>query len=165
MKLKLSYSITIYLIIVFIIACVFSNLESIREHTLGFIFYLTLIVIAFYFFLSRYSCKLDIDGSTLHIKYLMPWNKNVHIDLKNFKYFDYGRGFYNLISEREKGFMNLLRYPYDTIVLSERPDFSNNILILKVNLRLGQFNKLLNYLKTPVGLKLTDSNGSGGYFW
>ncbi|MBB5644880.1 hypothetical protein [Pedobacter cryoconitis] len=165
MKLKLSYSITIYLIVVFIIAYVFSNLGSIQEHTLGFIFYLVLIVIAFYFFLSRYSCKLDIYGSTLHIRYLMPWNKNVHIDLKSFKYFDYGRGFYNLISERKKGFMNLLRYPYDTIVLSEGPDFSTNILILKVNLRLGQFNKLLNYLKTSVGLNLTDSNGSGGYFW
>jgi hypothetical protein len=166
MKLKLSYSITIYFIVIFIIAYIFLNLESIQKHALGFTFYLIIIVIAFYFFLSRYSCNLEIDNnSILHIRYLMPWNKDIGIDLKKYKYLDYGRGFYGFITVRKNGHMNLLRYPHDTIILSEKADFKNNVTILKINLRVGQFNKLLNYLKNTEMLKLTDSNGSGGHFW
>lgn len=166
MKLKLSYSITNYFIVLFAIAYIFSNLQALHEYTLGLLFYLILIVIAFYFFLSRYSCKLSIDDySVLHICYLMPWNKSVHIDLKKYKYFDYGRGFYGFITARKMGYFNLLRYPYDTIIISEDSDFSNNILTLRVNLRVGQFNELINHLKKSEKLKFSDSNGKGGFFW
>jgi hypothetical protein len=95
----------------------------------------------------------------------MPWNKNIAIDLKNYKYMDFGRGFYGSLTARTNGMKNLLRYPYDTIILSDHPDFKHDIIILRINLRMGHFNKLLKHLKNPEGLKLTDSDGAGGYFW
>ena len=60
MKLKLSYPITIYLIVLFVIVYTYSNLESLQHYAFGFVSYLILISIAYYFF-SRYSCKLNID--------------------------------------------------------------------------------------------------------
>ena len=95
----------------------------------------------------------------------MPWNKNKVVDLKNYKYLDFGRGFYGSLTARTHGMKNLLRYPYDTIILSDKPDFKHDIIILRINLRMGHFNKLLNYFKKIEQLKLVDSDGAGGYFW
>lgn len=166
MRLKLSYSVTIYVIVLFIIACISFHTASFQAHTSGLLLYLLLIVIVLYFFLSRYSCRLEIDeDSVMQIRYLMPWNKNRTIDLKNYGYVDYGRGFYGSLTERRNGMKNLLRYPYDTIVLSEKPDFKEQTVILRVNLSIGHFNKLLTYLEQTEGLTLANSNGAGGYFW
>ncbi|MGY0035168.1 hypothetical protein [Pedobacter sp. NJ-S-72] len=101
----------------------------------------------------------------MQIRYLMPWNKNKTVDLKNYKYLDFGRGFYGSLTTRTHGMKNLLRYPHDTIILSDHPDFKQHIIILRINLRMGHFNKLLEYLKKTEGLKPADSNGAGGYFW
>ncbi|MBB6502918.1 hypothetical protein [Pedobacter cryoconitis] len=125
-----------------------------------------LIVIAAYFFLSRYSCRLQIDQfDVLHIRYLIPWNKNITVKLKDYKYMDYGRGFYGFLGTRKNGNLNLLRVPQDTIVLSNSTDFKNEVAILKVNLRIGQFKELLDYLEKVEKLKFADSAGAGGYFW
>lgn len=166
MKLKLSYSVTIYFTLIFIVACFLSNIGSFQGHATGFLLYMILIVIAAYLFLSRYSCRLQIDqDDILHIRYLMPWNKNRVVKLKDYKYMDYGRGFYGFVESRKNGHLNLLRIPQDTIVLSDSMDFKLKVAILKVNLRMGQFKELLNYLENVEKLKFADSAGAGGYFW
>jgi len=166
MKLKLSYSVTIYFTLIFIAAYFLFNLGSFQAHATGFLLYILLIMIAVYFFLSRYSCRLQIDQyDVLHIRYLMPWNKNMVVKLKDYKYMDYGRGFYGFIESRKNGHLNLLRIPQDTIVLSDSMDFKHKVAILKVNLRMGQFKELLNYLEKTEKLKFADSAGTGGYFW
>ncbi|QNK64046.1 hypothetical protein H7F33_06020 [Pedobacter sp. PAMC26386] len=163
MKLRIHFSVTIYLILLFIIGHILVNLEALETHTLGFAVYLVLMVCAFYFFFSRYSCVLSIENNVLKIWYLMPWNKEVTLNLKSYQFMDYGRGFYQLNS-RQKGYKNLFRYPYDTMVFSNTADFKENTII-RVNLRFGQFSVLLNYLKQNEKLKLTDAKGQGGFFW
>jgi len=141
MKLKPFYPVNNYLIVAFTILYVIVNTGSSREHVVGLILNLIFIVVDCYFSLSRYSCSIVIDNmNILHIRYLMPCKSNMNIDLKNYRYFDYGRGYFGFISARNKRYMNLLRYPYDRIIFTTASDYNSNVIVLKVNLRMVGFN-------------------------
>jgi hypothetical protein len=62
------------------------------------IFYLPVGSILFYVSFCRYSCRIEVSGAgEMKIIYFFPWNKNRIINLTEYKYIDYGRGFYVFI--------------------------------------------------------------------
>jgi hypothetical protein len=166
MKFKLAYPVSVYLLIFLAFGFFVLNRHSIATNTSGFLVYLILLVTAFYFFFSRYSCRVTLsDEGIMTVHYLMPWQKTVIVDLKKYTFYDFGRGFYGCSLSNTHGHFNLLRYSYDQLVLASDKTFQKDLKILKVNLRMGHFKKLLRYFKESANLQQANSDGAGGYFW
>jgi hypothetical protein len=166
MKLKLAYPISPYLLVLFATGFLVLNRDSVVTHTTGFLVYLVFLVFALYFVFCRHSCRMGISAEgIMTLQYLIPWQKKINIDLKCCKFYDYGRGFYSFSLSHTQGHYNLLRYPYDQLILASDKEFQRDLKIIKVNLRMGHFRKLLDYFEASGNLQLESSKGVGGYFW
>lgn len=125
--------------------------------------YLPILIVLFYVFFARFSARVEINShSKLHIYYFFPWNKNTILDLKDFRCFDYARGFYDPFNDRRLGYLNLLRKCYDLIIFVNGHNYSKEF---KVNLRIGDFKKIIDILDKQAKLVLVDLKSSDHIIW
>lgn len=130
----------------------------------GLIFYLPAGLLMFYIFFCRYSCRIEISSSgEMSIIYFFPWHKNRIIKLAEYKYVDYGRGFYVFISRRTLGYFSTLRNCFDLIVLSE--SIKQSQLEIKVNTRMLGFKKLINNLQCIFKIHLVRIRSTEEVIW
>lgn len=126
--------------------------------------YLPIALVLFFTFFSRYSCKIEItDTLEMRIVFFFPWNKNISIDLRKFKYADYVRGFYNPFDSRRIGYHSLNRKCYDLLILSDHQ--TNTEVEIKVNMRIGAFSKIIKCLTADARLQLTKLNITDEIIW
>jgi hypothetical protein len=115
--------------------------------------YLPIALALFFSFFSKYSSRIEItDTLEMSVIFFFPWNKNITIDLRKFKYIDYARGFYNQFDDRRMGYFSFLRTCYDLIIFSDNK--IDAIIEIKVNMRMGVFNKIIKHLKDDAKLQL-----------
>lgn len=115
--------------------------------------YLPIASVLFFVFFSKYSSRIEItDTLEMRVIFFFPWNKNITVDLRKFKYIDYARGFYNQFDDRRMGYFSLLRTCYDLIIFSDNK--TNAMMEIKVNMRMGAFNKIIKHLKDDARLQL-----------
>lgn len=115
--------------------------------------YLPIALVLIFLFFSKYSSRIEItDTLEMRVIFFFPWNKNITIDLRKFKYIDYARGFYNQFDDRRIGYFSLLRTSYDLIIFSDNQ--TNAIMEIKVNMRMGAFNRIITHLKDDAKLQL-----------
>lgn len=115
--------------------------------------YLPIALLLFFVFFSRHSSRIEITNSLeMRIIFFFPWNKNITVDLRKFKYVDYARGFYNPFDYRRIGYLSLLRTCYDLILLSD--NITNADIEVKVNMKTGVFSKIIKCLTVDAKLQL-----------
>lgn len=130
----------------------------------GLIFYLPAGLLMFYVFFCRYSCRIEIlDSGEMRIIYFFPWNKNRVVKLTEYKYVDYGRGFYVFISKRTLGYFSTLRNCFDLIVLSE--SIKQSQLEIKVNTRMFGFKQVIDRVQKLFKLRLVSIRSTEEVIW
>jgi len=126
--------------------------------------YLPVAVVLFFVFFSKFSSRAEItDNLEMRVIFFFPWDKNIDVDLRKFKYLDYARGFYNQFDDRRLGYFSLLRKCYDLIIFSDNK--TNALMEIKVNMRMGSFNKIIKHLRNDAGLQLITLKSVNEIIW
>lgn len=163
MAYKSGYPINSYLLVIMpvILIMVFVTLNlNIAVLTV----YLPIAAIIFYIFFSRQSCRIEIsEQQEMKVVYFFPWDKNVTIDLRKFKYMDYARGFYNPFDSRRIGYLSLFRTCYDLIILSD--NINDAQLEIKVNSRIFSFRKVTKHFQNTTCLQLIKLRSINEIIW
>jgi hypothetical protein len=85
------------------------------------------------------------------------------VKLTEYKYVDYGRGFYVFISKRTLGYFSALRNCFDLIVLSE--SIKQSQLEIKVNTRMFGFKQVIDRLQKLFKLRLVSIRSTEEVIW
>lgn len=126
--------------------------------------YLPIALLLYFIFFSRYASRIEITNALeMNIIFFFPWNKNISINLRKFKYIDYARGFYDPFDYRRLGYLSFYRKCYDLIMLSDNTTNSN--IEIKVNMKTGAFSKIIKYLTVDAGLQLIKLKSNGEIIW
>lgn len=126
--------------------------------------YLPIALLLSFAFFSRYSSRIEItDELEMKIVFFFPWDKNLTIDLRQFKYVDYARGFYDPFDDRRLGYLSLLRTCYDLIMLSDNK--TNSQVEVKVNMKIGTFRQILKCMTVDARLSLIRLNSKNEITW
>jgi len=139
--LQVNYPINLYLLLPFSIGPLILLFPA---PFIKILFYGILFFFFFYILFSRQACRMEIENNLLKINYFFFWDKNVIVDLNDIVSADYGKSFYDLVSDKRLGdIFAFPKYCYDELVLEMK---DGKEIYLHTNTRMFGFNKVYEYI-------------------
>ena len=109
-------------------------------------FYSVLVFFFIYIVFSRDACIVKLTTEFLRIKYVYPWEKGINIPIKSIKQIEYEKGFYDLVSDKQRSFYNFPKYCSDLLIITQHDKEQPDIQI-EINTRFRQFDVMFEKLK------------------
>lgn len=145
---KAGYPVSTYILIIVPVVLVFLFLVLGLDIRVPVI-YLPIAAIPYYLIFARKSCRIEISGHEMKVIYFFSWDRDITIDLREFRFLDYSRGIYHPFS----GNSSVVQVCYDLIMLSDNSKRAQ--IDIRVNIRMFTFRKTIGYLQHKSNLKQT----------
>lgn len=100
----------------------------------------------YYVHFSRYSGILILTKQDLRVNYYAPWMKPINIKLDDILSVDYGKGYYDLFSNKPIGNYAFPQYCYDRLII-ELNNAEKVVVYVDINTRIGDFDKFFFRLR------------------
>ena len=114
----------------------------------GVIFYGFLVSALIYIIFARYPCKIFLTKQSLKFQYVVPWIKDIDIQVAQISNFDYKKGFYDLMAPMENSQERYYKITcFDTISFKYKSGSEQHV---NLNTRLGDFRKIRQQLSKAI---------------